>query len=190
MFLEKYASDYDEILYIDFDVVSNTTVNYFDYHDMKKLTGHALSRIPRREPWKRIMEKGIHFQNVFAKTCAKNAMLLLNDITGNDYLINTGVVGCNKDIAYELQFESRLQQLHELLDEAKEDNLYPSQISDGFFRNNEVYLSYLIERYKIPYTNIGMPWNFMLDGFCKTPSPAAHLIHHVNKEFEISFGKI
>ena len=92
--------------------------------------------------------------------------------------------------SYELEFESRLQQLHELLDEAKEDNLYPSQISDGFFKNNEVYVSYLIERYNIPFTNIGMPWNFILDGYCGTPSAAAHLVHHVNKEFEISFGKI
>lgn len=189
LLLEKYASDYDEILYLDFDVVAGSDVNYFDFHDMRKLSGHALDRSPRDHQLKKIIKNGLHNQNMYAKTCAKNAMLLLDDITGNSLIVNTGVLGCNKDIAYELEFKNRLQQLHELLDEAKEDNLYPSQISDGFFRNNEVYVSYLIEKYNIPFTNIGMPWNFILDGYCSIPSPAAHLVHHVNKEFEISFGK-
>ena len=125
--------------------------------------------------------------NMFAKTCAKNAMLLLDNITGNSLCINTGVVACNKDIAYEIQFKERLKGLHDLLDEAKEDNVYPQEISNAWYYNNEVYLSYLIERFNIPYINIGMPWNFMLDDYYGTPSPAAHLVHHVNKEFEISF---
>ena len=186
--LEKYASDYDEILYLDFDVVCSTTVNYFEFHNMAKLTAHRLDRTPKPHGLRRAMRYGLHNQNMYAKTCAKNAMLLLDDITGNSLLVNTGVVGCNKDIAYEMEFENRLQLLHNILDEAKEDNLYPSEISDSFFRNNEVYVSYLIEKYDIPFTDIGMPWNFILDGYCGTPSPAAHFVHHVNKEFELSFN--
>ena len=68
------------------------------------------------------------------------------------------------------------------------DNLYPDELSKCFFHNNEVYLSYIVEKYNIPFINLGMPWNFILDGYCKKPSAAAHLLHHVNKEFEISFG--
>lgn len=185
--LEKYASDYDEMLYLDFDVVCSTTVNYFEFHDMTKLTAHRLDRTLKPHKLRRAMNYGIHKQNVYGKTCAKNSMLLLDNITGNSSLVNTGVVGCNKDIAYEMEFENRLQLLHDILDEAKEDNLYPSEISNSFFRNNEVYVSYLIEKYDIPFTDIGMPWNFILDGYCGVPSPAAHFVHHVNKEFELSF---
>lgn len=190
LLLEKYADNYDEILYLDFDVVTNSKVNYFEFHDMTKLTAHGLDRTPKPYQLKKIMDEGLHNQNMFAKTCAKNAMLLLDDIIGNSLVINTGVVGCNKNVAYELNFKNKLHNLHNLLQEAKEDNLYPSQISDGFFKNNEVYMSYLIEKYNIPFTNIGMPWNFILDGYCRKPSAAAHFIHHVNKEFEISFEKI
>ena len=187
--LEEYAKDYDEILYLDFDVVPHTKVNYFEYHDMSHLTGHALDRTPDLNQFSKIVRNGLHNQNMFAKTCAKNAMLLLDSIKGNSLIINTGVIGCNKNIAYEIDFLNRLSFLHETLDEAKEDNLYPKEISDGFFHNNEVYISYIVERFNIPFTNIGMPWNFILDGYCGTPSSAAHLVHHVNKEFELSFRK-
>ena len=41
----------------------------------------------------------------------------------------------------------------------------------------------------IPFINIGQPWNFMLDRACPEPSAGAYMWHHVNKEFELSFGK-
>ena len=189
LLLEQYANDYDEMLYLDFDVVSHTDVNCFEYHDMTALNAHGLDRTPKKHQLESYLRNNrvFHEMNMFAKTCAKNAMLLLDNITGNSLCINTGVVACNKDIAYEIQFKERLKGLHDLLDEAKEDNVYPQEISNAWYYNNEVYLSYLIERFNIPYINIGMPWNFMLDDYYGTPSPAAHLVHNVNKEIEISF---
>lgn len=187
--LEEYAKDYDEMLYLDFDVVSHTDINYFNYHDMTTLTAHGLDRTPTAHKFKYSLDNNnFHLMNMYSKTCAKNAMLLLEDKIGNNYCLNTGVVGCNKDIAFQLNFKNRLSQLHSLLDEAIIDNVYPKEISSVFFYNNEVYLSYIIERYNIPYTNIGMPWNFMLDDYFEIPSAGAHLVHHVNKKFEISFN--
>ena len=192
LLLEKHAEDYDEILYLDFDVVPISKVNYFEFHDMNKLSCHALRRKPTNSQLRKILfhKKPAHRQNVFIKTCAKNAMLSLSGINGNDLLINTGVVGCNKNIAYQIEFSNKKNILHNILQEAMIDNLYPDEISDAFFHNNEVYLSYIIEKYNIPFTDIKISWNFILDGYCKKPSAAAHLLHHVNKEFEISFGKI
>ena len=192
LLLEKYAENYDEILYLDFDVVPITKVNYFEFHNMNKLTCHRLNRKPKDNELKKILQRGKreHQQSVYVKTCSKNAMLLLDNIIGNDYLINTGVVGCNKEIAYKINFSNKKNILHNILEEAIIDNLYPEEISNWFFHNNEVYLSYIIEKYDIPFMDIGMAWNFILDGYCKKPTAAAHLLHHVNKEFEISFGKI
>jgi len=192
LLLEKHAEDYDEMLYLDFDVVPMTKVNYFEFHDMNKLTSYGLIRKPKETDLRKWLRKGRqqHQQNVYVKTCAKNAMLSLNGINGNDLLINTGVIGCNRNIAYQINFSNKKNILYDVLEEAIEDNLYPNEISNSFFHNNEVYLSYIVEKYDIPYADIGMPWNFILDGYCKKPSSAAHLLHHVNKEFEISFGKI
>lgn len=190
LLLEYYSKDYDEILYLDFDVVCHTAVNFFEFHNMNQLLAHGLDRTPREHELKKILKKGrqAHEQNIYVKTCAKNAMLSLEGINGNNTLINTGVIGCNKDISFQLNLSSRINRLHNLLEEAKQDNIYPLEISKSFFHNNEVYISFLIEKYNIPYSNIGMPWNFMLDGYCSKPSAAAHFVHHVNKEFEISFG--
>tara|TARA_A100001015_G_scaffold310088_1_gene410774 strand:- start:655 stop:1434 length:780 start_codon:yes stop_codon:yes gene_type:complete len=192
LLLEKHAENYDEILYLDFDVVPMTKVNYFEFHDMNKLSCHALNRKPKEVDLRRWLNKGKqqHQQNVYVKTCAKNAMLSLDFINGNDLLINTGVIGCNKNIVNQIDFSNKRNILYNILEEAMTDNLYPDELSKSFFHNNEVYLSYIVEKYNIPFINLGMPWNFILDGYCRKPSAAAHLLHHVNKEFEISFGKI
>lgn len=189
LLLEHYSKNYDEMLYIDFDVVSHTTVNFFEYHNMNNLLAHGLCREPHEHEFKKMLKRGrqAHEQAVFTKTCAKNAMLSLENINGNNILINTGVVGCNKNIVEQIMLSDRLNSLHSLMDEAKNNNLYPIELSNGFFYNNEVYLSFLVERFNIPYIDIAMPWNFILDGYCSRPSAAAHLVHHVNKEFEISF---
>ena len=54
--------------------------------------------------------------------------------------------------------------------------------------NNAVMLSYIIEKHAIPFTNIGMAWNFILDHNHQTMTPAAHLLHFVHKKFELFFG--
>ena len=69
----------------------------------------------------------------------------------------------------------------------KEDNIYPEAISENWFPNNEAFISYLVEKNSVPFTNIGLQWNFILDKFCPKITAACHFVHHVNKEFELSF---
>ena len=78
--------------------------------------------------------------------------------------------------------------LNNKFNEAMIDNLYPEEINRWWKPNNEVYISYLIEKNNVPFTNIGMPWNFMLDDYAPKPSAAAHMLHHVRKEFGLSFN--
>ena len=56
----------------------------------------------------------------------------------------------------------------------------------NFYYNNEVYISYLIEKEEIPHTDLSISWNFILDGYQRRPTAAGYFIHHVNKEFELS----
>ena len=110
-------------------------------------------------------------------------MLLLHDITGNNLVANTGVLIYNKNA--ELNFTEQLEEIHKTFIEACEDNLYPKEISNSWKPNNEVFYSYLIEKNKIPYDNIGLQWNFILDADNTEYSPSAHMIHQVNKDFKI-----
>ena len=188
--LEQLADDYDGILYLDFDIVPQTNISFFDYWDLNSICGHAIDRTPTPKDLRHyIKNDSFDTMNMYCKMCAKNAMLLLDDIDGRSDVINTGVVGGNKNVLQQLQFKDRFESMNKLLDEAKVDNLFPNEINRHWKYNNEVYISYLIERYDIPFTNIGMPWNYFMDGFAPEISPAAHLLHHVNKEFERSFGE-
>lgn len=187
--LEELTESYDEVLYLDFDIVPQTQVNFFDYWDLNTICGHAIDRSPTPKDLRHyIKNDSFDTMNMYCKACAKQAMLLLDGIVGRTDVINTGVIGGNKHSISQLRFKERFDELNQILDEVKDDNIYPKEINRHFRYNNEVYISYLIERYDIPFTNIGMPWNYFMDGFAPEVSPAAHLLHHVNKEFERSFN--
>lgn len=185
---EMFSHEYDEVLYLDLDVVPQTEVNFFEYFDLNSICGFAMNRNPigRHLRWK-LENDAFDRMNVYAKSCCKNAMLLLDNITGNDDVINTGVLGGNKKSIKHLNFQSRLKDIEATYEEAKDDNLYPAEISNSWRKNNEVFITYAIERYGVPFTNIGMPWNFMLDSYEPEGGDASHFLHHINKEFERSF---
>ena len=190
--MEHFAQFYDEVVYMDFDMVPITkTENIFEVFDLNSICAYAFDRTPDKDTLKWALEKFHRFghQNVYCKSCAKNAMLLLDDIYGLPTLINTGIVAGNKYSIGLLKFSENFDTLVDKLFEAKEDNIYPAEIYHKWRPNNEVFITYLIEKYNIPFTNIGQPWNFMLDRACPEPSAGAYMWHHVNKEFELSFGK-
>ena len=122
--------------------------------------------------------------------CCKRAMLLVDDIYSDDSVLNTGILLANKDSIKKLKFKERFENTNKAYKEALNDNLYSEDISKCWKPNNEVYMSYLIERYNIPYTNIGIQWNFMLNEECPKPTAGAHMLHHVNKEFQLSYSSI
>ena len=186
--LDEFADEYEEVLYLDFDVVPNTIVNFFTAFDLNTICAYSFGRTQNK---KQLIEAALWDQfdpmNVYIKTSCKNAMLLLHDIIGNNELINTGVVGGNSKVIKELSFKKNMSEMQRAFVEACSDNIYPDNIHSHWFPNNEVFISYLIEKNNISFTNIGLPWNFILDKFAPNYSAAAHFIHHVNKEFELSF---
>jgi hypothetical protein len=126
-------------------------------------------------------------QNMFVKTCAKNAMLLLDEIDPSDKCYNTGVIIGNSDIIKSLQFTDQLDVLHQLLDEAREDNVFPEEVYKHFIYNNEVYMTYLVEKNNIPFHDLTTNWNFILDdrGLTSVDIINYNLLHVVNKDFDI-----
>lgn len=187
--LEELSDSYDEIVYIDFDVVPQNDKSIFDSFDLNNICAYSIpSPVPFDELRFRMQDDNWHKMDMYTKTCAKNAMLLLDDINGSDNCINTGVVAANKKSIEVLRFSENLIHCKNKLDLAIADNLYPKEIHNRWIYNNEVFVSYLIERYNIPYVDIGIQWNFILDHISPQPSAAAYLIHHVNKEFELSFN--
>ena len=186
--LEELTEKYDEIVYFDFDVIPQTPKSIFKSFNLDNICAYGIVKKPsQNQMHSRLKNDSWHKMDMYSKTCAKNAMLLLNDINGNDEMINTGVIAGNKKSIKSLKFKERISECYNIFEEAKEDNVYPDEINKSWIPNNEVFITYIIEKYNVPYTNIGLQWNFILDKSCPKPSAGAHVLHHVNKEFEISF---
>ena len=98
----------------------------------------------------------------------KQMMLHMENIQGNDLICNTGVFGLSKKSSDALMFSDRLNEAKELSD----------------VLNNEICISYMIERYNVPLKDIGMQWNFILDKNFNIQTDACYFVHHSNKEFQ------
>lgn len=191
--LEILANKYDEILYLDLDVIPFIFVNFFEKHDMNKLCCFhqngkewGLKRYFRKwEIYNHL--KVLDSQSWWVKACAKNAMLLLeNHSNFNDMIINTGVLGGNSHVIKQIKFTENLNKMIELLHQAKQDNVYQKEISDNMVPNNEVFLSYLVEKNKIPMNYIDENYNYVLDDVRKVFRDWEQMffIHVINKDFE------
>jgi len=187
--LERYAEYYDQILYLDFDVVPNKRAeNIFDTFG-DTLAMYPLFRDQHDHELKWNIENDTYDnQNVYCKTCAKNSMLILDNCQTSTKLYNTGVTYGSSKAIRKLNFSQQLSNMKLLLDESIEDSIYPDNITKNFFHNNEVFVTYLVERDKIDCIDMNIQWNFILDSFQKEPTAIAYFTHHVNKEFEISFS--
>ena len=190
--LEELTENYDKVVYFDLDVVPKTEKNIFDSFNFDDICVYDYTV----KTWNvRSIKYFLDFiknkelvppMDRYSKVCAKNAMLLLDDITGNENIVNTGVLGANKRAINNLKFSKRMNIMNSKLKIAIKDNLYPREVSEPWVKNNEVYLSYILERYKIKFNNIGIQWNFILDDLVREISAGAYLIHQVNKDFHVS----
>jgi len=206
--LEILANKYDEVLYLDLDIVPFKFVNFFESHDLSKLCCFqqdchewGLKRyVPKDDnrkdvPYLLNERLGYYFhkenlqrldsQNWWVKACAKNAMLLLeNHVDFNNMIINTGVIGGSSGIIKKLRFTNKLDSILKTLRDAKKDNIYPIEISSLIKPNNEVFLTYLIEKNNIPINYINEHWNYIVDDIRKSIDSNSIFLHIINKEFD------
>jgi len=196
--LEDFCKYYDEVLYLDFDVVPITNQSFFETFDLNFLCFHEVVRTMAVVQYEDQRDKIFYkkFANImkwytamtpFTKMAAKNAMLMLDNIIGKETIINTGVVAGNKQSIGLLKLKDRINMIDEKLEEAREDNIYPSNISEMFFQNNETYMSYLVERFSLPYQEIGTQWNYVLYDESDSPNSNNHFLHYISKDFHCCF---
>lgn len=188
--LEKLIETCDEILYLDFDVIPTTKQNFFDYFDLNKVCvlNQNTNRIIQKEienyqytdfqddlsssvnNYKKYVSQKFQRDKYHrcSKAFAKREMLFNDDIISYDeHIVNTGILAGNKKSISLLKYEERLDSMKLLSD----------------FNNNEIFFSYLLERYDIPFTNIGDDWHRLYDEL-DTDLENSYMLHVINKRFE------
>jgi hypothetical protein len=188
---EKLGHKYDQVMYLDFDVIPNTTVNIFDRFDLNTICSFDIDVIGDTRKvlrWRLEDDFEWNSMDMYSKAINKQAMLLLHDIVGKQSCINTGVLLMNSKCIRNLNFAERSVEAVLTFNEALEDNVYPEKMSKNWVLNNEVIFSYIVEKYGLPFTNIGMPWNFIVDHNEQQMTSASHFLHFVHKKFDLFFG--
>ena len=197
---EELGKEYDNVLYLDLDVIPNTTENFFETFDMNKICVYS-PNATKENVWTKTMlknyKKNIHsFEylitktdkyNEYVKAMCKRAMLAIDNKFDTDYLIaNTAILGGNSSAISKLRYTERLDEMSYTLKKAKEEQFFGETISKLFFANNEIFVHYLLDKDNIDWYNLPKEWHTYLMKNDKITSDlkSVKMIHLINKRFE------
>jgi len=197
---EQLGKDYENVLYLDLDVIPNTTENFFKTFDMNKICVYA-PNATKENVWTNSMlknyKKNIHDYeylmsktdkyNEYVKAMCKRAMLAIDNILETDhYIANTAILGANKNAIEKLKYTKRLNELNNTLELAKNEKFFGNNITSNFFANNEIFFHYLLDKYNISWYNIPREWHtyYMKKDIIDDDVKNVKMIHLINKRFE------
>lgn len=195
--LEKYAKEYDEIVYFDLDVVPNTNENIFDAFDFDKgilMHGFHDDRPENQEN----LEKGwLTYVPMKRSVAVKYA--LMNSLCKNrniksklSKVLNTGIMGFTSQQIQDMNYMKSLSWVG--VDiwriRTKGTNFYQEAIENHFNINNESVVSFLISIHDLPFQDLGPNWHWVWN-HRNNNSPIgldAKLVHIINKQFNKFFN--
>lgn len=183
--MRELANKYDEILYVDMDVIFNTDLNVFEEHNLNN---------------------GIHVRDVDCDIDSKNKEeLLLAEIGlrsptlkyhitkdlldgADNHVINTGIILAKSEHIIQLDYIQRIKDVIPLIEKIK-TNLNDDTILFTFlyYPNNESIFSYILEKFNVPYVLLEPEWH-QLYGDKPSIGCEGHMIHFINKQFARFFN--
>lgn len=188
--MDTLANRYDEVMYVDMDVLFNTTDNVFKVHNLN-------NGIHIKDQNNQIDSKDIHtllLKNVGLRSPSLKYHITKDMLNGKDNnVLNTGVVIGKRDHIKQLKFIERLPSMISLLNNIKNNNINvdnQSYLRTMYYANNESFFSYLLEKYNIPYVILSDEWHRIYNDY----DPADHtgvngkILHFINKKFNRFFA--
>jgi hypothetical protein len=187
--LYEFSKEYDEVLYLDFDVVTNTTENFFEVWDLSKGVC-VLNNNERVSPIQKITDKTQTIRSPNAKFYNAQAMLIEKGLSPENDVINTGIVGISKkhldQLEYFKDFKETIQLMKSLIGET---DIFPKKIADFFGYDNETIFAVKLKEHKVPVQWLDQKWHYFFDTQMFIPS-TANFIHAINKRFDIVWRNI
>ena len=195
------SENYDEVLYLDFDVVPLTDVNVFEELDFQ--SGMLCRVNHERNPngYLENLEPGFFIEmrkkyerngrtNSIRSPRAKwwNARALLIDegFSGDNDVYNTGIVGGSKEqinkLSYFENFEQNLDYMKGLATEV--NGGWPPYIQTLFGYDNETLFSYQMQMNEVKLNPMTREWHFILNERFPYIAKGSKFVHIVNKRFD------
>ena len=187
--LYKFSSKYDEILYLDFDVVPNTKENFFEVWDLSKGVA-VLNNNDKVLRMSQITETTQTIRSPTAKYYNTQAMLLDMGMKTENDVINTGIIGINKSNLFKLGYFNNFDQDMIKMTQLRFDtSVFPKKIVDYFGYDNETLFGVKLKQNDVPVQWLDNKWHYFFDNWLFIPKDTK-LIHAINKRFDIVWRNV
>lgn len=185
--MHELCRHYDEVLYLDFDVVPVTKENFFEEHDLSKgiaiKDNNNLAKKTLRELRNRPVES---IRSPTAKYWNCLALLESNGYDTDNDVFNTGIVGISAQHMKQMAYFDNLEHMIKQMDNLKNDEMYPDEIREMFGWDNETIWSYLVKTRELPVQWLHWQWHLFYDRYKIVPK-RSRFVHVINKKFSEVF---
>lgn len=180
--LYELSKKYDEILYLDFDVVPLTDESFFDVWNLSK----GICVYNNNSYVNKSMSVSQSIRSPSAKYFNCHAMLLENGLNPNNDVINTGIIGARKEDIIKLDFFGKFKDTIDLMTKLRKntDGIYSKNIIDMFRYDNETIFSFKKELNKVSIQWLDQQWHYFLDKQKFIPKEVK-LVHCICKDFDL-----
>ncbi len=189
----EMAKEYDEILYLDFDAVPVSNINFFDHWDVTN-NGVAILRNVRpvdtmcnqlaasKEKYER-NGKTFSVRSPTAKYWNARALLIDQNMSGTNDVYNTGIVGISSNDLEKLNYWEDFSSILKLMTELKsDDGMWPEHLRSMFGWDNETIWSFRMNTNNVSKQWLDEKWHHFMDKWNYIPE-STNLVHVINKEF-------
>ena len=180
--LYELSKKYDEILYLDFDVIPLTNESFFDVWDLSK----GICVYSNNDKVEKKSTTNHSIRSPSAKYFNCHAMLLEEGLNPDNDVINTGIICARKKDIIKLDFFGKFKDTIDLMTKLRKDTsgLYPQNIVDMFRYDNETIFSYKREVNNVDIQWLDNKWHYFLDTQKFIPEDTK-IVHAISKDFDL-----
>jgi hypothetical protein len=186
--LYDLSKKYDELLYIDFDVIPLNFDNFFEHNDLSK----GIYILNNNDKVSKLQDIGENTQTIRSpnsKYYNAQAMLFEKGLDINNDVVNTGIIGINKEHLIKLNYFKDFDTNLDMMKKLKSDKFFPSKIVKYFGFDNETLFSVKIKENKVPIQWLERKWHYFFEWPIYIPNDVT-LVHTINKRFDVVWSKM
>ncbi len=186
--MAELAKEYDEVMYVDMDVIFNTEKNVFDELDLNK--GIHI-QVQTHEVTSKDIE-GVKFESIGNRSPTLKYHITKDLLNGKDnHVMNTGIMIAKSEHINQIKFIERLPDIIKRIEDMRIDGIKDDEykfLRMYYYPNNESVFSYIMESQNISYEIMDERWHKIIK---ETPQTLdwneIEIAHIISKKFNIFF---